>query len=129
MVLARTRPVAEEMVQDMPMPGDCVVELRVADKPVILGLLITNTMLDIDFQRYSSLQKLLRVTERVLMFLNILKNKVKAKIAACSEPTAMSEVELLIQAKKLWVKIAPSLFAKNSNLQKEFGVFLSEDGV
>ena len=34
------------------------------------------------------------------MFLNNLKNKVKAKIAAPSEPTAMSEVELLAQAEK-----------------------------
>ena len=95
------RPVTKETAQDMPMPGDCVAELRVPDKPVTLGLLITDARLDIDCQRYSSLQKLLRVTARVLMFLNNLKNKVKAKIATFSEPTAMSEVELLAQAEKL----------------------------
>ena len=74
------RPGAKETVQDMPMPGDCVVELRVPHKPVTLGLLVTVSMIEINCQRYSSLQKLLRITARVLMFLNSLKNKVKAKI-------------------------------------------------
>ena len=50
---------AQEMAQDMPMPGDYMVELRVADKPETLGLLITDTVLDINCQRYSSLHKLL----------------------------------------------------------------------
>ena len=43
----------KETVQDMPMPGDCVVELRVPDKPVTFGLLITDAMLDIGCQRHS----------------------------------------------------------------------------
>ena len=63
------------------------------------------------------------------MFLNNLKNKVKAKIATSSEPVALSEVELLAQAETLWVKIAQRPFAKESNLQKQFDLFLDEDGV
>ena len=52
-------PVAEEPVQDMPMPEDCAVELKVVDQPATVGLLITDATLDIRCQRYSSLQKLL----------------------------------------------------------------------
>ena len=96
--LAR-RPVAKETVQDSPMPGDFAAELRVPDKPITLVLLIMDAMLDINCQRHSSLQKLLRVRARVLMLLKNLKNT--RPNPTSTEPTAMSEVELLSQAEKL----------------------------
>ena len=92
---------AQGAVHDMPMPGDWVAEMTVPDKPLALGLLVTDAMLDIDCRRYSSLQKLLQVTSRVLIFWNNFKDKAKGKFATSSEPTAMYEVELLAQAEKL----------------------------
>ena len=65
--------VAKDGPQDVPMPEDCAVELRVADRLPAMGLLVTEATPDIDCKRYSSMEKLLRVTARVLMFVNNLK--------------------------------------------------------
>ena len=111
-------PTANESVQDMTMPEDCATELRMADRPATVSLLVADVKLDIDCQQYSSLQKLLRVTARVLMFVNNLKGKLQIKHNATTKVTPVSEVELLTQAEMLWIKIAQRQLAENGYLQK-----------
>ena len=122
-------PTANESVQDMTMPEDCATELRMADRPATVSLLVADVKLDIDCQQYSSLQKLLRVTARVLMFVNNLKGKLQIKHNATTKVTPVSEVELLTQAEMLWIKIAQRQLAKNGYLQKQFDLFLDDDGI
>ena len=121
--------VAKDGPQDVPMPEDCAVELRVADRLPAMGLLVTEATPDIDCKRYSSMEKLLRVTARVLMFVNNLKNRTKTKGGTASEPATVSGVELLARAETLWIKIAQKQLPRDNNLQKQFDLFLDEDGI
>lgn len=97
-----------------------------------LGPLIADASLEIDCQKYSSIQKLLRVTARVLMFVNNLKSKVKTRSSTADEPdepVTISEAETLAQAETLWIKIAQKQLAVNSNLKRQFDLFLDGDGI
>ena len=105
------------------------MELQVADRLPAMGLLVTETTPDIDCKRYSSMEKLLRVTARVLMFVNNLKKRTKTKGGTGSEPATVSDVELLARAETLWIKIAQKQLPRDNNLQKQFDLFLDEDGI
>ena len=63
------------------MPPECSIELRANDRPTVLRVTATmdssNIEAVIDCQRYSSLQKPLKVTARVLEFINALKRRMK----------------------------------------------------
>ena len=119
----------EEEVQDAPMPENCAAELRAADKSVTVGLLTTNVLPDIDCNRYSSLEKLLRVTARVLMFVERLKNKVKNRSDSGDGTATASEAEQLAQAEMSWIKAVQQQFIPNNSIQKQFDLFLDGDGI
>ena len=104
---------AEETPQGMTMPEDCAVGLRMADRTAMVGLLITEVSIGIDCREYSSIERLLRVTGRVLLFVHKLKSR-------CSETADISEVNILTQAETLWITIAQKQFPQDSNLQKQF---------
>ena len=117
----------DDLVQEMPMPADCAVELRVADRPGPLSLLVTSTnLLDIDCNRCSVMQRLLRVTAHVLRFVGNLKKSIKSGSHTMKEDAPTSEAELLTRAEVQWIKVAQKQLAQDGSfekLKKQFGLF------
>ena len=81
------------------MPAECATELRVADQRAALGLLVASAdSLDFDCRKYSSLERLLRVTALVLRFMDRLKMVIRPSLATSEKVATPSEVTHLAEA-------------------------------
>ena len=115
------------------MPAECSIELRVKDRPTVLRVTAIDKQSNIeeliDLQRHSSLQRLLRITVRVLEFIHRLKVKTKHAVehdAASTEPNHIQRTELL------WIRAAQTQLLQDAHFEKlkgQFGLFLDDDGV
>ena len=116
--------------QVLPMPSECEEELRVKDKTRVTNYLLnTNSSLGlsniIDCTRFSSIQKLLRVTAYVIKFINFLKKRPN------NTTTDLSTQELA-KAETLWIKEAQKQLMLESSFQhykKQFDLFQDQDVV
>ena len=82
-----------------------------------------------DCEKFSSLQRLLRVTAYVFRFVDMLKHKVKKLDKAPSQELTAADI---LEAETLWVKESQHLLMKDKRFdswQKEFGLFAGEDGL
>lgn len=115
------------------MPAECSIELRARDRPMVLRVDATkdNTNVEelIDCQRYSSLQKLLSITGRVLEFVHRLRMKPRHTV---EEDTASAELNPNQRAELLWIRAAQVQLLQDPHFEKlkgQFGLFVDEEGV
>lgn len=118
----------------IPMPEECLIEMKTKDRKLLHSLLVTEGQPSLtqimDCQTYSSIHRLLRVTARVLSFVNILKERVK-HIDPLKTSTLPS-VREISNAEMLWVKEVQLQLVKDFSFEswkKQFNLFLDPTGV
>lgn len=80
----------------------------------------------IDCQRYSSLQKLLKITGRVLEFVFRLKMRTRHTAVGDAASTDLN------YAQRLWIRAAQIQLLQDPHFEKlrgQFGLFLDENGI
>ena len=119
---------AEDLEQEdqvLPMPEECISELKVKDREAVRGLLITEKFgvsQIMEIEKYSSLNHLLRVTGHVLRFIWKLRHPRQPE----DPPSLMSQAEVL------WIQEAQGSLAADKNFEnwkKQLGLFLDSTGV
>ena len=112
------------------MPAECSIELRVRDRPTVLRMTADHDQSSIEeligCQRYSVLQKLLRITAQVLEFIHILKVNMKYAI---EDDTASTKPNHTQTAELLWVRAAQKQLSQDPHFEKLKGQFEVSGGV
>ena len=117
--------IGEEIDPQNDIPEECVMELRSKEADVVHCLLdvegagVSNVL---NIERFSSLNKLLRVTTHVLMFIMRLRRP--------TEPP--TELSLYLRGEVLWILEAQSLLLRDKRMKewkRQFGLFQDSDGI
>ena len=106
------------------MPEDCIAEMKAKDKNLVHGLLTAKEPLGlgrvINCEDFSTLDRLLRVTARVLKFCSILQGK------------PLPEADDTARAEMLWIIKSQTLLLRERNFdiwKKQFRLFLDKHGI
>ena len=115
---------------ELPMPENCLVEMKTMDKNSVHGLLTIKEASGLrqimNCEDFSTLDRLLQVTAQVLRFCCILQRKL------LQETTDTFEADETARAEMLWIieSQAPLLRDKNfDNWKKQFGLFIDDNGI
>ena len=113
---------------ELPMPEDCIEEMKAKDRNLVHGLLTTKEPSGLgqvmNCEDFSTLDRLLQVTAQVLKFCRILKQ------GEC--PPETTEADDTVRAEMLWIIESQNLLLKDKNLdiwKKQFRLFLDDDGI
>ncbi len=116
--------------QRLSMPEGCFAELKIRDRSLVHGLLVTKEPTGLGqimrCEDFSSLTRLLAVTARLLKFVRILRNKVHHESGDQQEGDGYSKAETL------WIIESQSLLVKDRKFddwKKQLGLFLDQNGV
>jgi hypothetical protein len=111
--------------QDVPVPDECLSELKSECVEQTCGMLTLNTADGIsqliDVTKYNDLYHLLRLTRLVYRFVRVI-----------SKNTRWSVVQELIKAELEWVKDAQIILINDKNFplwKKQFKLFIDDDGI
>ncbi len=121
--------------QDLPMPKECVDEMKAKDRKSAHSMLVTETPAGLGrimaCENYSTLPRLLRVTARLLRIVKVHRRKNRPDLAL--EPITPSlGLEEISEAERLWIIESQLMLTKDSNFdiwKKQFGLFLDENGI
>ena len=103
--------------------AECSIELLAKDRPIVLRATATKDVEKLtDCQRCSSLQKLLKITARVLGFVHKLKMKTKHAI---EDDTASAEPNHAQKAELFWIWAAQVHLLQDPHFEKLKGAFLA----
>lgn len=122
-------PAEDELIQEIPMPMECAVELRVKERSAATNLLVIQDGPGLrqifNCQNCSSIERLLRVTAHVLRFVDNLKRR--SKTCSTGKDATTSEPQNLARAEVLWIKATQEELARDGSferLRKQFDLFL-----
>ena len=124
----------EDISADIKEPlSDALVEERTVINLIAETKMCLRVSLEqiIDLQRYSSYEKLLRVTLYVIRFASKLYAKVTKSQLGFPETLAV-ETEEVANAEKLWIQSVQSVYfegSKYGQLKTQLGVFLTEENI
>ena len=115
------------------LPPDAIVEERTVTNLIAETKMCLRVSLEqiIDLHRYSSYEKLLRVTSYVNRFASKLYAKVTKSQLVFPETLAV-ETEEVANAEKLWIQSVQSFYfegSKYDQLKTQLGVFLTEENI
>ena len=110
---------------ELSMPEDCIAEMKAKAKNLVHGLLTTKEPLGmgrvINCEDFSTLDRLLRVTARVLKFCSILQHKPRPE----ADDTARAEMLWIIESRHFYWEKGTLIFGRNnsgcSSTSKESG--------
>lgn len=108
--------------EQLPMPEDCIAEMKTEERHLVHGLLTTKEPSGLgqimNCEDFGTLNRLLQVTSQILKFCRILQHKL---------PPETSEADNTARAEMLWIIESQTLLLRDKNfesLKKQFGLFL-----
>ena len=123
-------PGIDDLIQEVPMPEECMLEMKARDRNQVHGLLVTEESTGIGkimkCEDYSNLRRLLTVTARLLKFIKILKRRTSPEASDCLEVDEIPKAEIL------WITELQQLLVKDGHFdcwKKQFGLFVDQDGI
>lgn len=129
-----TDPVLDDEEEVLSMPEESLEEMKVKDRKLIHTMLVTDGSNHglgqvVSCKDFSSLQRLLRVTARVLKFIDVLKCRIKR----LKEPPSLElSADDLMRAEVMWMKEAQRTLSEEKRFdvwKKQFDLFLDDDGL
>ena len=122
-----------EELQPQDMPAECAVEMKVIIRRQLHTLIASNQPTGlgemIKCENFSTLTRLLRVTSRVVQFIQILKAKLGPRVEGTDNDYPQPDI---VDAQKRWVAASQVKLLEHpsfSTWKKQFRLFLDPDGI
>ena len=125
-----------ESIQDIPMPPECISEMKAKDRKITHSLLTTEEKMTIshimNYNDFSSTEQLYRVTAYMYVLRFVAKLKKSSKSGDARKTTTMLSAQEISCAEVLWIKESQCQLIEDRNFESwkpRFGLFVDEAGL